>query len=465
MRIALRFLVPLGFGLGGVLTAPLAAQSNEELRQQLAAERAARIALEKRLAELESKFEKQETDDLDAQLARLVAPGDLDIAPKTTIFPSAANPAIGVFANAVADGGNFDSKFDTDDNQNFSMRETEVDMRLPLSPFAEGVAVFAWEDEGNNDFDSTLEEGYANLGLGKFFDNDWTTMVKVGRSKPIFGRNNQLHAHDWLQVNQPLPVQNLLGDEGLIGNGFNVHQPLWHWGEGEGRGRTMTLDYSLVDGDMLSGEGALGDVADAGGESLDADDPMLTARLSQFVELGPLSDLEVGVSTLQGLGGNSVQASPGPPAPDGVQSLGTRYWDADVTWRTRDDETGIGSWLVQAEWLRTAIDYGNSGNPDFPVGTQDRDGWWLTTQRQLSPTVYLGLLYARSDELGNSNEERSISPYLTWYADEFFRIRWQLDFQNEDVADGPDVNGAYRALMQFTWNFGVHAPHPYWVNK
>ena len=131
MRIALRFLLPLSLALGGVLTAPLAAQTNEELKQELAAERAARLALEQRLTELESKMSKQQADDMDAQLARLVAPGDLDRAPKTTVFPSASNPTIGVFANAVLDGGNFDSKFGTNDNDRFSMRETEIDMRLP----------------------------------------------------------------------------------------------------------------------------------------------------------------------------------------------------------------------------------------------------------------------------------------------------------------------------------------------
>ena len=94
-----------------------------------------------------------------------------------------------------------------------------------------------------------------------------------------------------------------------------------------------------------------------------------------------------------------------------------------------------------------------------------RDGSSSTIQRQLSPSVYLGLLYARSDELGTEDKDNSISPYLSWYADEFFRIRWQIDRQNRDVADGPDVNGAYRGIMQFTWNFGVHQPHPYWVNK
>ncbi len=448
--------------LGGTLASPLAAQTNEELQAELAAERAARIALEKRLADVEA-WKAAQTADPEAQLRALVAPEDLQRAPRTTIVPGAANPAIGVFADATLQGGNFDSKFG-EDSDRFSMRETEIDLRLPLSPFAEGVLVVPFEDEGNGDFGGTVEEGYANVGLGKLLDEpDWDTTVKVGRSRPIFGRNNQLHTHDWLQVNQPLPVRNLLGEEGIVGDGFNVHMPLLHSEGEDGRGRTTSLDFALVNGEMLTGgESPLGALADGAGLMLASDDPLLTARVSQFVELSGLSDLEVGVSTLQRLGQTAVTAGPTTGTETAVDPS---YVDADVTWRTRDDETGIGSWLLQAEAIRSTIDYGNAATPGFPAGTERRDGWWVTAQRQLSPTVYLGLLYAQSDELGNRDRDTSVSPYVSWYADEFFRIRWQVDCQSRDVAGGPDIDGAWRALMQITWNFGVHQPHPYWVNR
>jgi hypothetical protein len=448
---------------GGALAPRAAAQTVEELKAQLEAERAARIALEKRLAELEAWRTGQETADTEAELRKLIAPEDLQRAPKTTIFPGAANPAIGVFADAVLQGGNFDSKLG-EDSDRFSMRETEIDMRLPISPFAEGVLIVPIEDEGNGDFNATLEEGYANVGLGKLFDQpDWETTVKIGRSRPIFGRNNQLHTHDWLQVNQPLPVQNLLGEEGIVGDGFNFHMPLGHYQGEDGLGGATSLDFALVNGEMVTGEESpLGELASDAGLNTGSDDGMLTARVSQFVETGLLSDLEVGLSTIQPLGANAVTVGPD----SGTETRIHPHWyDADITFRSRDDETGIGSWLLQAETILTDVDYDTSGAADFPEGTQHRNGWWLTAQRQMSPTTYLGLLYARSDQLGSPDKDTSISPYLSWYADEFFRIRWQVDFQNRDVADGPDVNGAYRGLMQFTWNFGVHQPHPYWVNK
>ncbi|HTE04730.1 MAG TPA: hypothetical protein VK824_00940 [Planctomycetota bacterium] len=437
---------------------PPAPQSAEELQRQLAEERAARIALEKRLAALEAREAARNDSDMESQLRGLVSPGDLQTAPARTVFPGAANPKIGVFADATLQGGNFDSKLGDDSSDRFSLRETEIDMRLPISPFAEGVLIVPFEDEGDGAFDGSIEEGYANVGLSGLLDNDWTATMKLGRFRPIFGRNNQLHTHDWLQVNQPLPVQNLLGDEGIVGDGAMFQIPLSHSGEAQGEGRTTSLDLSLVNGEILAGEGALGTLAENAGLSLDSDGPMAVARLSHFVELGALSDVEFGVSHLRRLDNDAL-----------LTDAGTRvkptYYDADITWRTRDDETGVGSWLVQAEAIHTDVNYEDSGDPDFPVGSQTRDGWWLTLQRQISPTVYLGLLYARSDELGTQDKDSSVSPYVSWYADEFFRIRWQVDRQNRDVASGADVNGAWRAIMQFTWNFGVHQPHPYWVNK
>jgi hypothetical protein len=429
-------------------------QSIEELQRQLAAERAAREDLERRLAALEKRMTPSDADEMERQLAVLVEPGGLDqAATRPPSSPAFYNPAIGVFMDGVADFGNYDRRLG-EDSDKFSLRETEIDMRLPVSPFATGVGVFSWENLGDNEFESTVEEGYADIGLGKLFDRDWDTTARLGRFRPLFGRNNQLHLHDWMQVNQPIAVQNLLGDEGVIGEGVMFNTPLFHSGEQAGEGRTTTLNLALVNGELFTGEdNAPGSIAEDAGDPLSSDGAMAVTRLSQFVELGPLSDVEVGVSNISRLDDDAVELDTG-------EQVDASYWDADVTWRSRDDETGVGSWLVQAEAIRADVD--DEGAGVFADG--HRDGWWTTVQRQISPTVYLGLLYSESELLDSATEQSAISPYLSWYADEFFRIRTQLDFlQQDDSAD--DFSDAHRLLMQFTWNFGAHAPHPYWVNR
>ncbi|MGQ0552686.1 MAG: hypothetical protein ACT4PU_05655 [Planctomycetota bacterium] len=472
-----------------------AAATVDELARQLAAERAARVALEARMARLEAALAGQtgqaaadaEADALEAQLRALLPPGDLTpAAQRVQSFPSAYNPKIGVFMDATAEGGSFDRKLGVGDEK-LSLRETEIDFRLPISPFAQGVAIVTLHDEGGGEFHTAIEEGYADVSLGGLFDTDSASTARIGRFRPMFGRNNRLHRHDWLQAHLPLPVRNLLGEEGLVGDGLAFTIPIGSTtggagfggaaGSGGGSGSATVLDLAIVDGSMLTGEESLlGEIA-AGTDTtppagtplgLDSDAPVATARLSHYRELGPLSDIELGLSTLQPLGDDAITTDFGAgTAPD--TRVHPAVYGIDLTWRSRDDETGVGSWLVQAEALRSVIDYGDvftAGTfAPFPFGDERREGWYLTVQRQVSPTVYIGVNYGQSDVLASADSERSITPYVSWYADEFFRIRAQVEALTRNVSGGPDIHGAYRAALQFTWNFGSHQPHPYWVNR
>lgn len=440
---------------------PAAAQTNAELQAELARERAARQALEARVAQLESLFGNMQTDPLEIQLRSLVAPGELQAAgPRAPVSPTIFNPRIGVFMDVLFEGGSFDNKLGDTDSDRGLLRETELDFRLPLAPFAEGVAILALENRGAGEFETVIEEGYADVSLGGLLDTDTRATMKIGRMRPKFGRNNQLHLHDWLQANQPVAVRNLLGDEGVVGDGVAFTIPVAHFGGDQpGSGQTTTLDLALVNGDLLAGaEGPLGELAADAGLALDSDDPMAVARLSHFVELGELSDIEFGISTMQRFGDMAITTDAG-------TSVKAELWGADITLRTRDGETGEGSWLFQAEAIRSSIDFEDAMTPGFPVGREDYSGWWVTAQRQVGTNTYVGLRYGNSDVLGTGDVDMSISPYVTWYADEFFRIRAQVERLSRKVKGGPDIDDATRALLQFTWNFGAHQPHPYWTNR
>jgi hypothetical protein len=250
-------------------------------------------------------------------------------------------------------------------------------------------------------------------------------------------------------------VRNLLGPEGLVGEGVMVHQPLASWESEGGLGRTVNLDFSVVNGEMFVGDTALGEAADEAGLGLQSDDPMYVGRVSQYSELDALSDLELGVSAIGPLGANAVDTDSG-------ERVHVHYLDADITWRDRTAEHGVGSWLVQAEGMRAWID-DNASN--FVPDSSDQ-GWWLTVQRQTSPNWYVGVLYGTSDVLSSTAHQDSISPYVTWYADEFFRVRGEIEHLTQSGGGADDnFSDANRLLLEFTWNFGVHAPHPYWVNR
>lgn len=433
------------------LEAELAAEraARQALMQALSAEQAARQALASRVQALESRNGSE--DALEAQLRGLIAPEAFTpVAGNRTAFPSAFNPRIGIYTDAVIDV----SSGDRDDGDRFSLRETEIDFRLPFAPWGEGVLITAFEDAGEGEFETHLEEGYAALALGDMLDMDTDATARVGRFRVPFGHDNKLHTHDLLQVDRSLPVQYLLGEEGLIGEGVEFAMPLFHRDSKSGLGQTTTGHLAIVNGELFTGEESLlGEMADEAGIDLDSDSPVYVARVSHYAELSRLSDVEVGVSALGELGSAAIESDSG-------QSVEPNLLGADVTWRQRDDETGVGSWLVALEAIRGDFDFSDPERMDFPNGSEEASGWSLTAQRQTSPRTYVGLRVGETEMIGSDEEVSDISPYVSFYADEFFRIR--LQGQQLDYRDADDVN---RLLLQFTWNFGAHNPHPYWVNR
>lgn len=434
----------------------------DDLTRRLEQALASIDALQRRVAALEalrlSRAPGQPADDaLEAQLQALLVPEPSD-GPRT-VFPSAGNPRIGVFMDAVAEAGNAQEKLGEGDR--FSLRETEVDFRLPISPFAEGVLVTTFEDVGGGEFETHLEEGYADVALGALLDTETAAKVKVGRFRAPFGHDNRLHTHDLIQVDRPFALTQQLGGEGLIGDGVEVSLPLLHREDEEGRGSTTTATVALVNGEIFTGEESLlGELADGAGIGLDSDAPLVITRLSHFMELGELSDAEVGASWLAAPGSTAVQTDTALAA-----KITPRVLGLDATLRTRDDESGAGSWLFQAEAIRSDYDFGASGVAGFPAGNDRSSGAWFTAQRQTGPSTYLGLRVGQTEVLGTdgADEILDLSPYVTWYADEFFRLRLQGQHLDLETAGGDDdVN---RVFLQSTWNFGAHLPHPYWTNR
>lgn len=435
---------------------PPAAAQTDDLARRLTEALEQIEQLERRLAQLESeRAEARAEDDLEARLRDLIEPQPPG-APMRTVFPSAYNPRIGVFMDAVIEAGDAQEDLDDDDSDRFSLRETEIDFRLPVAPFAEGVLIVTFEDVGGGEFETHLEEGYADLALGELLGADIATRAKLGRFRLPFGHDNKLHTHDLLQVDRPFAVMRLLGEEGLIGDGVEFTQQLFHSGAEQGTGQTTSLQLAIVNGELSTGEESLiGELADEAGLELDSDAPVAVARLSHYMELSPLSDLELGVSGLRNLAGDAVTTDAG-------TEIEQEYYGLDATWRHRDDETGVGGWLFNGEYIVANVDWGGAAAPDFPSGETTRRGWWLTGQRQMSPTTFVGLRYGKTDDLASDDVWRDLSPYVTWYPDEFFRIRLQGQHLHLSGADDEDVQ---RLFLQFTWNFGAHLSHPYWVNR
>ena len=435
---------------------PLTAQASVDDFQEALDKALATIReLEARVAELESRD--STGDPLEDQLQRLLGDEE-DLPPQRTVFPNALNPRIGVFMDATIRTGKFIDELDGDSGDRFSLRETEIDISLPVSPFAEGVLIPVFEDEGSGDFHTAIEEGYLNVAVGGLLDIESSTQTKIGRFRVPFGRDNKLHTHDLMQTDRSYAVTQQLGGEGLIGDGLEFTFPLTDSVGEDGLGSATTLQVGVVNGEMFTGEESiLGELADDAGLSLESDAPVIVARASHFMELTERSDFEVGVSALDGLAGNAVSTDAG-------NDVKPAMYAVDFTYRNRDDETGVGSWLLSGEFVQTEFDFGNEVSPDFPDGDETTRGYSVTGQRQVTPSTYVGMRYGITDMLGSEDRVQDFSPYISWYADEFLRLR--LQGEHVDLRrDGAGNRSANRVFLQATWNFGAHKAHPYWVNR
>ncbi|MFT7464632.1 MAG: hypothetical protein ACI9EF_002989 [Pseudohongiellaceae bacterium] len=429
-----------------------------DLREQLAQALATITQLQQRVDRLESQHSDGDgVDDLEAQLqALLIDEPSTPAQPIRTLLPSAYNPRIGIFVEALAEGGNADEMFGTGGDR-FSVREIEMDFSLPLSPFAEATFIAAFEDLGSGEFESRVEEAYADVNLGALSGTDTRANLRAGRFRLAFGADNRLHTHDLPQADRPLAVSQQLGPEGLIGDGLQLSLPVWTSENDEGLFSTSTADIALVNGDMFTGDEAiLGELAGGAGLTLDSDAPLVVARASHFIELDRLSDLELGASWLSSVGSRAVVSDVG-------TKINPQAFALDLTWRSRDDESGRDSWLLAASGVRTSVDFGQTATPGFPTGGERSDGYWLTAQRQSGANTYWGVRVGSAEVLGTSDDISAISPYVSWYADEFFRVR--LQGQRLRGRIGGDRRTAHRALLQLSWNFGAHRPHPYWSNR
>jgi len=415
----------------------------EELRQnqvQQSHQYEERIrSLETLLKKLQSDRQQQrEEDELD-ELLRLAESSGPPPAARPSANPSLLNPQISVIPDFVGrvhdvsikgDAAAIEAAFPelfTEQNA-LDLREVEVDMRAPVSPDADAVAILAVGEE-----EVAFEEVYIT-----FHSLPWGLAAKVGKFLIDFGSANRIHQHDLPQTDRPIVHRLLFGDEGTSSPGVSLSKLLFTT---EAGGLLPALSELTVE--VIS--------------SINEESPLLgteahnqigvNTHWRNFWQLTPNADLEGGVSFL---------ASPDGPAGRHEQ---TTALGGDLTWRWRDPEPGsYNSWLVQGEVIGSSVDVLESSSGVNALGG------YLTVQKQFDPNWYGGLrLDAAQSPVVEDANIFGVAPYVTHYLNEFIRLRLQYSYMSGEVEDGSAVNQGLSA--QLTWVFGAHPPEPYWVNR
>ena len=356
------------------------------------------------------------------------------VAPPAAVSPGALNPAISVAANFLSRADN-QKVFLPDgitriDNQ-FNLREAEIDMRVPVDPYADAVLITSFESEKPGEFSASVEEGYINIRKLPFMPSPLGMKFQIGRFRPAFGKFNTLHTHDLPQSTRSLLTEEFLGEEGFVSQGISTDFFLpTPWDENE------SLNARLQ---VLTG----GDVA------ISPDSNHRLAYLGSvrwFKTLGGTHNTEVGWSSYWHPGTSTAPIA--------------RMHAVDFMYRWKPFRQGEWkSYLLGGEVMFSDAVV-SASSPDV---VRRPKGASVFTQWQFDRRKYGGVRLDYTTTIADpALQRKSVTPYFSYYFSEFLRLRFNFERRWSEVPTEDHRNTFYAEL---NWIFGSHPPEPFWVNK
>jgi hypothetical protein len=330
-----------------------------------------------------------------------------------------------------------------DKDDKFLLRETEVDLRTSIDPYADGVLIVALEQEVPGAFEVDAEEAYVrikSLPFGFWEEPPLGTRIKAGRFLAAVGRQNRLHTHDLPQTRRGLAFENFIGEHGFIANGVSTESFL-----------PMNLSLTL---EALQGGGW-----EMGANGTDR--PQYIANLSWFNTFGDEHDVEITGIALYG-------------SNDPFGDRQVHFYSLDFLYKWKPRRQGEWTSLVVSGQVyygssefREDLDTDGDGVVDTILTDTNRAiGYFAYVQYQIDRRWYVGVRYDWTEDLEDrplmDDEAWRVNPYLSCYLSEFFRLRAGYEFTS---SDNPEDDDLHTFLLELTVVFGSHPPHPYWVNQ
>ena len=406
--------------------------------------------LKRQLGEMQQQMQKmmERIEQLEQEKAAQAEPPAQPVQQSVQSIPGALNPAISVIGNFVGRGdsrGVFNGDGDRISNK-FNLREAEIDMRVPIDPYADGVLITSLESETPGKFSASVEEGYVNIKKLPFLDEPPLGLkLKMGRFRPAFGKFNILHTHDLPTTFRSLPTAEFMGEDGFIENGlsgnFFIPTP---WDANSSLDATMEV---LDGGDVAISSDARSRISYLG-----------HLRWYRTFENG--HDLELGWSSYLHLAGSDVGSAD--------------FHGVDFMYRWKPFRLGeYKSFLFGGEMMFARRAYPRASEPTDVAraisirGLQSGDGkpfgLSLFGQWQFNQRVYAGTRWDQTTTLFDPGlVRRSLTPYLSYYFSEFLRARLSYEHRWSDLFTENNRNSY---LFELNWVFGSHPPEPFWVNK
>jgi len=405
--------------------------------QELKSDYGARVdALEARIQQLESS----------GQAAAALPPPEPSPPPAPAGGANAFNPAISLIL-----GGSYTSTSrDPSDwniagfppsggevgpgERSFNLGESELTLSASIDPYFSGVLTAAIT--GENEIE--VEEAYFRTTA---LQNGLS--VKGGRFLSGFGYLNEVHAHAWDFVDQPLVYQALFGGQ------FKQNGVQLKWlaptdlfmefgaeaGNGDGFPSTRRARNGLNGVTLFAHVG--GDIGD------DTSWRAGASWLDQHAEDRSAGEDAVGDPLLEGFTGDS------------------RTWVADAVFKWAPSPRR--QLKVQGEYLHRDEDgtfvFDPAGIATLANYRNAQSGWYLQSVYQFAARWRAGIRY---DSLDSGSDTAELHPdrlslMLDWNPSEFSRLRAQYDWDN--ARDDGEQDRILR--LQYIYGIGAHGAHKY----
>jgi hypothetical protein len=306
----------------------------------------------------------------------------------------------------------------------FFPREIELSLFGQIDPYARAeVRIETGEETAKEDLTVKLAE--ANLTLLAL---PWGTQLKMGQMRNRFGLLNQVHEHDLPQTDRPSVYRAFFGEEGLVERGVEMtwvpDLPIYLEGL-----------VGVFDGDnaVAFGRGRIRD-------------PLLTARVRTFFELGDTGGLQLGVSFASGLSADEFRQT---------------FVGFDAKYKYRPE-----GWLHP---LLTVAGEGILSRRDVQAVLQERTlnrfGWYAYAELQPWRRWAGGVRYDNTELLFEPGREWAVEPYLTFLPSEFLKFR--LGYRHTNRSDTHPLavllgrRSFDEVLLQASFILGAHPAHPF----
>ena len=326
------------------------------------------------------------------------------------------NPEISVSGDFI---GHYRHQDETRKRTDAEIRGLELNFQSYLDPFSRLKATTHIHDDG----EVHLEEIY----LTHFTALENATL-DLGRFRQQFGVVNRWHEDALDQVQYPLALRRIFGDEGLNQTGASIEWTLPQWGQAY---QGLTLQVTNSENDHLFGGDTLGN-------------PSLLLHYKNYRDLSRDTYLEFGLTGLFGWN-DEWDVLKGGTLGNEHDTLGTQVFGADlsVLWEPADQAL-----YRNVEW-RSEVYYLNQDilAPDNS-GRDNLNAWgaysYLQTKVARNLDVGIRADYYKPDSKDYANtqgapivplaysaknpERWQIGPYVTWWQSEWVKLRCEYDY-------------------------------------